>query len=60
MNTPNYLENFCQSIFNTLNLKKDNINKVVVGGDGRFYNKEAIQTIIKICIANNVDEIHIG
>ena len=41
-----YLENFVQSTFDAL----DDVNgkTLVVGGDGRFYNAEAIQTILKI------------
>ena len=40
----NYLENFVQSIFeNAPQLKGD---LMVLGGDGRFYNKQAIQTIL--------------
>lgn len=54
----NYLENFMQSIFNTIpNLDKKSF---LIGGDGRYYNKTAIQKIIKIAIANNVKKLYIG
>jgi len=54
----NYLENFLQSIFNTIpNLDKKSF---LIGGDGRYYNKLAIQKIIKIAIANNVKKLYIG
>ena len=48
----NYLENFVQSIFNaTASSAADNGEKIlVVGGDGRFYNNEAAQTIIKMAV----------
>ncbi|MBQ3166335.1 MAG: alpha-D-glucose phosphate-specific phosphoglucomutase [Clostridia bacterium] len=54
----NYLENFLQSIFNTI----DNLEEksFLVGGDGRFYNKIAIQKIIKIAIANNVKSLYVA
>ena len=54
----NYLENFVQSIFNSL----DNIEgkTIVLGGDGRYYNKEAIQIIIKIAAANKIGKLIIG
>ena len=55
---PNYVENFMQSIFNTI----DNLsNKTfLVGGDGRFYNDIAIQKIIKMAAANGVKKLVIG
>ncbi len=55
---PNYLENFVQSIFDSL----DNIvdQKLVLGGDGRYFNRQAIQTIIKIAAANGFSELIIG
>ena len=55
---PNYLENFLQSVFNTIpNLKEKSF---LIGGDGRYYNKIAIQKIIKIAAANNVKKLYIG
>ena len=42
---PGYLENFVQAIFNSL---EDFQGKtLVLGGDGRYFNREAIQIIIK-------------
>lgn len=54
----NYLENFLQSIFNTI----PNLNEksFLVGGDGRYYNKIAIQKIIKIAAANGVKKLYVG
>ncbi len=53
-----YLENFVQSIFDVL---PDFQGKsLVIGGDGRYYNREAIQTIIKIAAANGFGELIIG
>ncbi len=55
---PNYIENFLQSIFNTIpNLSQ---KAFLVGGDGRFLNKETIQKIIKIAAANQVKKLYIG
>ena len=51
----NYIENFLQSIFNTIpNLENKSF---LVGGDGRFYNSIVIQKIIKIASANNVKKL---
>ncbi|HSI29551.1 MAG TPA: alpha-D-glucose phosphate-specific phosphoglucomutase [Methylophilus sp.] len=53
-----YLENFVQSIFDTLEIPADAI--LTVGGDGRFYNKEAIQVIIKMAAANGFAKVLVG
>jgi len=53
-----YLENFVQSIFDTLTLPDNAV--LTVGGDGRFYNREAIQTIIKMAAANGFAKVLIG
>lgn len=53
-----YLENFVQSIFDTLTLPDDAI--LTVGGDGRFYNRAAIQVIIKMAAANGFSQVIVG
>ncbi|MBO5997233.1 MAG: alpha-D-glucose phosphate-specific phosphoglucomutase [Alphaproteobacteria bacterium] len=54
---PNYLQNFIQSLFNVIDVKN---KRLVVGGDGRFYNKKAIQIILKMAIAGKAKEIIVG
>ena len=57
----NYLENFVQSIFSATSSTEVTGNKtLVVGGDGRFYNKEATQTIIKMAFANGFKRVIAG
>lgn len=53
-----YLENFVQSTFDSL----DNIQgqTLVVGGDGRFYNEQAIQIILKMAAANGFSRAIVG
>ena len=34
-------------------------NMILIGGDGRFYTPEAINIILRMCVANNIDEVHI-
>lgn len=53
-----YLENFVQSIFETLTLPAQAV--LTLGGDGRFYNKTAIQIIIKMAAANGFSKVLVG
>jgi phosphoglucomutase len=55
---PHYAENFIQSIFDTLEGFAG--QTLVVGGDGRFYNREVIQTVIRMAAANGFGRILIG
>jgi phosphoglucomutase len=55
---PHYLECFVQAIFNTLGLP--NGARLVIGGDGRYHNIEAIQTIICIAAANGIRDVIVG
>jgi phosphoglucomutase len=48
-----YLENFVQSILDAVALPRG--ATLVVGGDGRYYNREAIQIVLRIAAANGVD-----
>jgi len=55
---PHYLENFVQAIFDT---QKDLAGGVlVVGGDGRYYNRTAIQIILRMAAANGVSKVLVG
>ncbi|MEM6448850.1 MAG: alpha-D-glucose phosphate-specific phosphoglucomutase [Cyanobacteria bacterium P01_D01_bin.105] len=54
----NYLENFIQSTFDSLNDYQG--KTLVVGGDGRYYNRPAIQTILKMAAANGVGKVLVG
>lgn len=55
---PTYLENFIQSGFNAL--KGVTGKTLVLGGDGRFYNERAIQTILKMAAGNGAARIVVG
>lgn len=55
---PNYLENFVQSFFDTLAVPGS--ATLVVGGDGRYHNRQAIQAIIKMAAANGFSRVLVG
>jgi phosphoglucomutase len=58
---PNYVENFVQSIFDSIREQADFTKETLaIGGDGRFYNKPAIQTIVRIAAANGFARILVG
>lgn len=58
----NYLNNFVQAAFDAVKASGTDVSEgsLVIGGDGRYFNKEAIQTIIKMGIANGVKRFWIG
>ncbi len=53
-----YLEIFVESVL--LQIKNLEGSTLIIGGDGRYGNKKAIQKIIQICAAHNVDKIIIA
>jgi phosphoglucomutase len=53
-----YLENFVQSIFSAL--KNFQGKTLVVGGDGRYYNREALQVILRMAAANGFGKVMVG
>jgi phosphoglucomutase len=56
--TPHYLENFVQSIFDTRTDLVD--GTLVLGGDGRYYNRPAIQSILRMAAAHGVARVIVG
>jgi phosphoglucomutase len=55
---PHYAENFIQSIFDVLQNFQG--KALVIGGDGRFYNREAIQIAVRMAAANGFGRIIVG
>ena len=54
----NYLENFVQSVFNALSDIEG--KTLVIGGDGRYFNDTAVQSIIRLAVANQFGRLIIG
>ena len=57
VNTPHFMENFIQAIFNAVDAKGKTF---VVGGDGRYLNRPVLQLILKMAIANGVKKLIVG
>lgn len=53
-----YLECFVQSIFDTIAAPKG--ATLALGGDGRYYNRQAIQIILKMAAANGFGKVLVG
>jgi len=53
-----YLEMFAQAVFTTLGLPTG--ARLVIGGDGRWFNDVAIQRLMAVAVANGVGEIIVG
>jgi len=54
----NYVENFVQSIFDAIGGVEG--KTFILGGDGRFYNRIALQKILKMAAANGMKKIIVG
>ena len=60
---PHYLENFVQSVFNAVREEAGTDFRqqtLVVGGDGRYYNRAATQTILRMAAANGFGQVMVG
>ncbi len=55
---PGYLENFVQSIFNMFGDCRG--KRLALGGDGRYFNRQAIQIIARMAAANGFGKLLIG
>ena len=60
---PGYVEAFVQSVFNALRRSVEgdfSQSTLVVGGDGRYYNQEAIQKILHVAIGNEFGRVMVA
>lgn len=55
---PHYLENFIQAIFDTVPECRN--ATLVLGGDGRYHNSTALQTILRMAAANGIARVLVG
>ncbi|HEY7986264.1 MAG TPA: alpha-D-glucose phosphate-specific phosphoglucomutase, partial [Methylophilaceae bacterium] len=53
-----YLANFVQAIFDSIEDRKS--QTLALGGDGRYFNLEAIQIILKMAAANGFKRVLVG
>ncbi len=59
---PHYIENFTQSVFDAVHEEEVEFAKeiLVVGGDGRYYNRTAIETILRMAVANGFGQVWVA
>jgi starch synthase len=55
---PRYVENFVQSVFDSLEEYQG--KTLVIGGDGRYHNRSAIQIIVKMAAATGFGRVIVG
>ncbi|HET8552449.1 MAG TPA: alpha-D-glucose phosphate-specific phosphoglucomutase [Gammaproteobacteria bacterium] len=55
---PHYLENFLQAVFDCMPEMAG--ATIVVGGDGRYFNRQAINTLLRLAAANGVGRALVG
>jgi phosphoglucomutase len=55
---PHYLENFVQAVFDTVPALRG--GTLVLGGDGRYHNREAAQAILRLAAGNGVSRVIVG
>ncbi len=55
---PDYLENFIQATFDAIGGITG--KTLVLGGDGRYFGREAAQTILKMAAANGAERVIVG
>ncbi|HEU4846303.1 MAG TPA: alpha-D-glucose phosphate-specific phosphoglucomutase, partial [Burkholderiaceae bacterium] len=55
---PAYLDNFVQSLFDTLGDCSG--RTLVLGGDGRYHNRAAVQTIVRLAAAHGYARVLVG
>uniref|UniRef100_A0A8C4Z3A1 Phosphoglucomutase-1 n=1 Tax=Gadus morhua TaxID=8049 RepID=A0A8C4Z3A1_GADMO len=55
-----YLHNFLQSVFSCMDLRERQGCTLVVGGDGRFFNRTAMELVVQMAAANGVGRLIIG
>jgi len=58
--TPNYIENFVESMFESASNLQDPTGKIIIGGDGRYLNLKALDIIVRIAIAHGFTDIEVG
>lgn len=55
---PNYAENFIQSVFDVVDRPAG--STLVIGGDGRYYNRNVIQQAIRMAAGNGYGRVLVG
>jgi len=58
--TPHLVEFLTQSIISVAKMNNNKLERVLIGGDGRYYNDAIIERVAKVVLGNQVKNIHIA
>ncbi|XP_061484737.1 phosphoglucomutase-like protein 5 isoform X3 [Rhineura floridana] len=56
----NYLQNFVQSVLSSVDLRDRQGCTMVVGSDGRYFSRTAIEVVVQMAAANGIGRLVIG
>jgi phosphoglucomutase len=54
---PAFIETYIQALFNVYKNQNNPIKSITVGTDGRYFSKNALEKVVRVALANDVEKI---